>query len=254
MIKLVNEKIAITEDIKEFKDVGDEEEKSGEEEEGSEEGEPDLIFKVKLDKPEPQGVKISKKNVCLVTLVRSNDEDKMAASQRKLIEFYLSMQDPSWPQLFKNAVLLGPVIDEEDHELTEVDGFEAAMHFLQIGWKVAFATCPPPSLYAGAPCFVISLAYIGVVTYIVGEVATVLGCCLGIKESVAAITLVALGTSLPDTFASMTAAKQSDNADAAVGNINGSNAVNVFLGCGLPWAIASIYWVNNGVGEGAKKG
>jgi hypothetical protein len=40
------------------------------------------------------------------------------------------MQDPDWPQLFKNAVLLGPVIDEEDHELTEVDGFEAAMHFL----------------------------------------------------------------------------------------------------------------------------
>ena len=160
------------------------------------------------------------------------------------------MQDPSWSQLFKNAVLLGPVIDEEDHELTEVDGFEAAMHFLNIGWKVAFATCPPPSLYAGAPCFFISLAYIGVVTYIVGEVATVLGCCLGIKESVAAITLVALGTSLPDTFASMTAARQSDNADAAVGNINGSNAVNVFLGCGLPWAICSIYWVNNGLGEG----
>lgn len=50
---------------------------------------------------------------------------------------------------------------------------------------------------------------------------------------------------MPDTFASMTAARQSDNADAAVGNITGSNAVNVFLGCGLPWAICSIYWVNN---------
>lgn len=68
---------------------------------------------------------------------------------------------------------------------------------------------------------------------------------MGIKESVAAITVVALGTSLPDTFASMTAARQQDNADDAVGNINGSNAVNVFLGCGLPWAICSIYWTNN---------
>ena len=56
-------------------------------------------------------------------------------------------------------------------------------------------------------CFFISLTYIGVVTFIVGEVATVLGCVLYIKESVAAITLVALGTSLPDTFASMTAAR-----------------------------------------------
>lgn len=162
-----------------------------------------------------------------------------------MIEFYLSMQDPSWSQQFKNAVLLGPVIDEEDHELTEVDGYEAYCHFLQIGWKVAFATVPPANIWGGGPCFVVSLAYIGVVTFVVGEVATVLGCVLGIKESVAAITLVALGTSLPDTFASMTAAAQSENADSAIGNITGSNAVNVFLGCGLPWAICSIYWTSN---------
>mgnify|MGYP000406610521 CR=1 FL=1 len=58
----------------------DEEEKEEDDEEGSEEGEPDLIFKIKLDKPEPAGVKISKKNVCLVTIVKSEDEDKNAAS------------------------------------------------------------------------------------------------------------------------------------------------------------------------------
>lgn len=103
-------------------------------------------------------------------------------------------------------MLLGPVIDEEENELTEVDGYEAWCHFLQIGWKVAFATVPPANIWGGGACFFVSLAYIGAVTYIVGEVATVLGCCLNIEESVAAITLVALGTSLPDTFASMTAA------------------------------------------------
>lgn len=88
IIKLVNEKIGTGEDPKEFKDVGEEDEN---EEEGSEEGDPDLIFKVKLDKPEPNGVKISKKNVCMVTLIRNEEEDKNAASQRRLIEFYLSM-------------------------------------------------------------------------------------------------------------------------------------------------------------------
>jgi len=93
-IKLVNDKLGAAEDVKEFKDIADDD--GAEEEEGSEEGDPDLIFKVKLDKPEPVGVKISKKNVCLVTLLRSEEEDKMAKSQRKLIEFYLSMQDPSW--------------------------------------------------------------------------------------------------------------------------------------------------------------
>ena len=87
VIKLVNEKIGVTEDIKEFKEVDGEDEEEGDPEE--EEGDPDLIFKVKLDKPEPAGVKISKKNVCLVTLLRNDEEDKMAKSQRKMIEFYL---------------------------------------------------------------------------------------------------------------------------------------------------------------------
>lgn len=95
---------------------------------------------------------------------------------------------------------------------------------------------------------------IGFVTYIVGEVATVFGCVLYVKESVTSITFVALGTSLPDTFASKTAAQQSENADAAVGNITGSNAVNVFLGCGLPWLIGSIYWVSNDVNSNGGKG
>ena len=31
-------------------------------------------------------------------------------------------------------------------------------------------------------------------------------------------------------------------ADAAVGNVTGSNAVNVFLGLGLPWMIGALYW------------
>ena len=97
----------------------------------------------------------------------------------------------------------------------------------------------------GKAAFVIALAFIGVVTGIVGSLAELLGCVMGIEDSVTAITLVALGTSLPDTFASMTAAKTSDYADAAIGNVTGSNSVNVFLGLGLPWAIAVTYFNMN---------
>ena len=56
-----------------------------------------------------------------------------------------------------------------------------------------------------------------------------------------AITFVALGTSLPDTFASKTAAANEKNADNAIGNVTGSNSVNVFLGLGLPWVVAAFY-------------
>lgn len=44
-----------------------------------------------------------------------------------------------------------------------------------------------------------------------------------------------------DTFASKTAAVGDKYADASVGNVTGSNAVNVFLGIGVAWTIAAIY-------------
>ena len=53
---------------------------------------------------------------------------------------------------------------------------------------------------------------------------------------------VALGTSLPDTFASRIAAQNEKTADNAIGNITGSNSVNIFLGLGLPWVFATVYW------------
>lgn len=86
-----------------------------------------------------------------------------------------------------------------------------------------------------------SLGFIGITTAIVENFATVFGCVLGIRPSVTAITFVALGTSLPDTFASMSAAAGEKYADDAIGNITGSNSVNVFLGLGLPWIIGTVY-------------
>lgn len=83
--------------------------------------------------------------------------------------------------------------------------------------------------------------FIGLVTAIVGEVATLFGCVIGLKPAATAITFVALGTSLPDTFASKQAAQQSKYADSAIGNVTGSNSVNIFLGLGLPWIIGAVY-------------
>merc|ERR1719401_2333199 len=83
----------------------------------------------------------------------------------------------------------------------------------------------------------------------VGDLANLVGCTLDIKPEITAITFVALGTSLPDTFASKTAAAMDPYADASIGNITGSNSVNVFLGLGLPWTMAAIYWALMGKTE-----
>lgn len=129
----------------------------------------------------------------------------------------------------------------EDGDITDISAMDGAMHFMCIGWKLFFAFIPPPHLLGGWACFVGALAFIGIVTAVVGEFANLFGCVLGVKPSITAITFVALGTSLPDTFASMAAAQQEKYADSAVGNVTGSNSVNVFLGLGLPWVIATAW-------------
>lgn len=200
-----------------------------------------LVFQMKLEDPQPRGSKLSKKQVCFVQIIgddeEENAEDKM---QQKMLEYLLQQKEATWAQQFKIAVMLGPSIDEEN-QIDDVTGQEALFHFFAIGWNVLFALIPPRRYAHGAFAFFVALGFIGFCTAIVAEFANLLGCAIGLKTSVTAITLVALGTSLPDTLASKIAAQNSDNADSAIGNITGSNSVNVFLGLGLPWVIATIY-------------
>lgn len=103
--------------------------------------------------------------------------------------------------------------------------------------QVLFAFIPPPSIAGGYLTFIGSLILIGLMTALISDLASIFGCLVGLEKTVVAITFVALGTSMPDTFASKLAAINEKTADSSVGNINGSNAVNVFLGLGLPWLI-----------------
>lgn len=79
---------------------------------------------------------------------------------------------------------------------------ESIYHLLAVPWRLLFALIPPRHIWGGWAAFMVALSLIGVVTFVVGEIATLLGCAFGLKIYVTAITLVALGTSLPDTFAS----------------------------------------------------
>jgi len=155
----------------------------------------------------------------------------------------------NWRDQFRDAIMIDGGDDDEDEptdgatKVPQSPGCLAIfMHVLTLPWKVLFAFVPPTDFLGGWACFVSSLIMIGFVTAIIGDMASLVGCCLNIPDEITAITLVALGTSLPDTFASKTAAVQEEFADASICNITGSNSVNVFLGLGLPWMFASIYW------------
>ena len=134
----------------------------------------------------------------------------------------------------------------DDEEGFEPSTMDYVMHYMTLPFKLAFATVPPTEYGGGWVCFGVALAYIGLVTALIGDLASLMGCVMGLDDSITAITFVALGTSLPDTFASKAATLGDDTADAAIGNVTGSNAVNVFLGLGLPWMIAAFYWESVG--------
>uniref|UniRef100_A0A3Q2NZD2 Solute carrier family 8 member 4a n=1 Tax=Fundulus heteroclitus TaxID=8078 RepID=A0A3Q2NZD2_FUNHE len=154
----------------------------------------------------------------------------------------------SWREQFVSAVTVSAGDDDEEESGEErlPSCFDYIMHFLTVFWKVLFAFVPPTEYWNGWACFFVSISLIGVLTAVTGDLASHFGCTVGLKDSVTAVVFVALGTSVPDTFASKVAAIQDQYADASIGNVTGSNAVNVFLGIGVAWTIAAVYWNSKG--------
>jgi solute carrier family 8 (sodium/calcium exchanger) len=193
------------------------------------------------------GAKIGKMKRAMVTV--TNDDEYNSAMGKLLNKVRINrdnmrLHGEAWREQFLSAV---KVRDEDDDD--EEGGGEARvsagdyiLHVMSFFWKVLFAIVPPVGLWGGWCAFIASLIGIGILTAIVGDVAGTFGCLIGLPKSVNAITFVAMGTSLPDLFASRTAARMESTADNAIGNVTGSNSVNVFLGLGLPWLVASIYW------------
>ncbi|RXM30416.1 Sodium/calcium exchanger 1 [Acipenser ruthenus] len=161
----------------------------------------------------------------------------------------LLVKTNSWRDQFIEAITVSAGEDEDDDECGEEklpSCFDYVMHFLTVFWKVLFAVVPPTEYWNGWACFIVSICMIGLLTAFIGDLASHFGCTIGLKDSVTAVVFVALGTSVPDTFASKVAATQDQYADASIGNVTGSNAVNVFLGIGVAWSIAAIYHNSQG--------
>jgi solute carrier family 8 (sodium/calcium exchanger) len=205
------------------------------------EAEKDENFEVELLEA-GNGGKLGRMTRTAVTI--TNDDDFKSVMNKMMMMTNanvdeLRVHNDTWAQQIKDAMVVNG---------GDIDGastMDYVMHFLTFGFKLLFSVIPPPGLMGGWPCFFVSLSFIGIIVIFVGDLAGIFGCLIGLKNEVTAITFVALGTSLPDTFASKAAAVNEKYADNAIGNITGSNSVNVFLGIGLPWLIASIYHAAN---------
>lgn len=72
--------------------------------------------------------------------------------------------------------------------------------------------------------------------------ATVVAATLGLSQNLIGLTVVALGTSLPELVTSIVAARK-DEVDMAVGNVIGSNIFNVLLILGIASSISPIVFI-----------
>jgi Ca2+/Na+ antiporter len=178
----------------------------------------------------------------VVTIVNDDDDgsDVLDKAFNRLSVFgnrdKLAQACDQYKEQFTDAI---KVPREEGEPITIIG---VILHCITVFWKVIFATVPPTSLAGGWLAFFVALGYIAVMTMLIADLANFFGCVIGLPAATTAITFVALGTSMPDLFASVAAAQSDDTADNSVGNVTGSNCVNVFLGLGLPWMIAAIYW------------
>ncbi|GAB1600819.1 sodium/calcium exchanger 3-like isoform X6 [Argonauta hians] len=189
------------------------------------------------------GATLGKITKTIVTIVKDEEFNGLVSRIVNLTKVNLDalqLDTVSWGTQFEKA------LNVNGGDLETATAGDYILHFASFAWKALFACVPPPSIWGGWPTFIVSLALIGLMTAIIGDLAGIFGCLINLDASITAITFVALGTSMPDTFASRTAALMEKYADASVGNINGSNSVNVFLGLGLPWLIAAIYWAAKG--------
>ncbi|EDQ85030.1 uncharacterized protein MONBRDRAFT_29670 [Monosiga brevicollis MX1] len=196
--------------------------------------EPDEFFTVHLE--EVSGSTLGKVTVCRVVILNDDKAQRLLEKVSRRMKINMDrfrVGSSDWKQQFRDAVAWPE---------REAGVLGIVMHLITLPWKVLAACIPPTVFVHGWVAFGVALCFIGLVTALIGDLASLFGCSLGLADTITAITFVALGTSLPDTFASRSATLASKTADAAVTNVTGSNSVNVFLGLGLSWFIAAVYW------------
>lgn len=133
-----------------------------------------------------------------------------------------------WRTWFKYKELDEDPEDEEDEE--------------KKGWKIIFKPLDWflskffPSAEHYLAVFGLSILLIAFLSWILVECAVGISTILDIPEVVIALTVLAVGTSVPDMVSSVIVAKQG-RAGMAVSNAIGSNIFDIFIGLGLPWLV-----------------
>lgn len=102
---------------------------------------------------------------------------------------------------------------------------------------------PPPSLLKAILCLLIAIAALKWGAEWLVQGASAVAASLGVSSRIIGLTVVAIGTSLPELFASIIAARRG-NVDMAVGNAIGSNLFNILCVLAASCSICPIHHID----------
>ncbi len=117
---------------------------------------------------------------------------------------------------------------EEDNHEKEINWFETLMK------KII------PKANNMFVAFFLDIFIIGLLSWLLVTSAIEVSEALGVSEIIIALTVVALGTSVPDLIASVVVAKQG-RPGMAINNAVGSNIFDILIGLGLPFLLLFIF-------------
>lgn len=123
---------------------------------------------------------------------------------------------------------------EYEIEEDEPDNYNGWRRFLKpVDWFLD-RLFPPFHKYIGI--FFLSILYIAGLSWVLVESAVVLSLALDIPKAIIGLTVLAIGTSVPDLLSSVIVARQG-RGGMAISNSIGSNVFDILVGLGLPWLI-----------------
>ncbi len=138
----------------------------------------------------------------------------------------------NWAKWLKYEV---PEFDEEfDVDEDKEDGFVT-----KVFCKVTDIIIPDPEKNYFLS-FVVSIVLIAISSYFMVESAVEVATILNIPGAIIGLTVLALGTSVPDLISSIIVAKKG-KADMAISNAVGSNVFDIFIGLGLIYVIYFLF-------------
>jgi len=144
------------------------------------EAEKDESFEVELYEIN-NGGKLGKIARTAVTI--TNDDDFNSMMSKILLMSNANMDsmrvhNDTWAQQFKDAM----IVNGGDVENASMGDY--IMHLLNFPFKIIFSIIPPAGMAGGWPCFFVSLTMIGLLVIVVGDLADIFGCLVGLRKEV----------------------------------------------------------------------